>query len=70
MTTAVGGGILTSLGFLVGVQGFKPAPASSSGARQLLLLLLRSSLLVVRVWLLFRLMAALPHTTPLIRHSL
>lgn len=62
--------ILTGFGFLVGVQGIEVARASSPGAPLLLLLLLliRSCPLVVRVWLLFRLMAALPPAAQLPQH--
>lgn len=60
--------ILTGFGFLVGVQGIEVARASSPGAPLLLLLLIRSCPLVVRVWLLFRLMAALPPAAQLSQH--
>lgn len=60
--------ILTGFGFLVGVQGIEVARASSPGAPLQLLLLIRSCPLVVRVWLLFRLMAALPPAAQLSQH--
>lgn len=60
--------ILTG-GFLVGVQGIEVARASSPGAPLLLLLLLiRSCPMMVRVWLLFRLMAALLPAAQLSQH--
>lgn len=56
-------GILTGLGFLVGVEGFKTVLASSQGALLLLPLLVKSCPLTVRVWLLFRLILPLQLTT-------
>lgn len=53
-------GILTGLGFLVGVDGFL---ASSQGARLLLPFLVKSCPLAVRVWPLFRLILLLRLTT-------
>lgn len=56
--------ILTGLGFLVGVEGFKTVPASSQGARLLLLLfLVKSCPLTVRVWPFLRLILPFPLTT-------
>lgn len=67
--------ILTGFGFLVGVQGVEVARASSPASPFLLLLLvllelllIRSCPLLVRVWLLFRLMAALPPAAQLSQH--
>lgn len=62
--------VLTGFGFLVGVQGVEVAssPAAPLLLLLLVLLLIGSCPLVVRVWLLFRLMAALPPAAQLSQH--